>query len=112
MITRHILETTYKHECNIYSVESKEAADGSEEEQYVLIAENVKCNLSKRSIRDINLGDMVSTANQFKTLICSDLINVSEGFIISSKGIKYKAGIGILYEGSHQEVPISIEKVV
>ena len=39
-------------------------------------------------------------------LFLSDMIHVSEGFLIYVRDDFYKAGKGILYKNSHQEIPL------
>lgn len=111
MRNREILERTYTHRCSIYGLQSIENEDGSDTQVYVLKQENIKCNLSKRGLKDIQVGEAANTVNSLKTLFISDLIEVSEGFIVSCQGREYKAGLGIMYEESHQEIPLSLSKL-
>lgn len=106
MNEREILEKTYTDFCDIYTYVTQEEEDGSEKQMKKKLYKNIACAFSKKSMSDIKLEDSIGRVNQSYMLFLSDIIHVSEGFLIYVRGDFYKAGKGILYKNSHQEIPL------
>lgn len=106
MNEREILEKTYTDFCDIYTYVTQEEEDGSEKQMKKKLYENIACAFSKKSMSDIKLEDSTSTVSQSYMLFLSDMIHVSEGFLIYVGDDFYEAGKGILYKNSHQEIPL------
>lgn len=106
MNERVILEKTYADTCNIYDYEEEIEEDGSTTQRKRLLYENVLCAFSKRSLSDLKIEDTSNPVAQSYMLFLSDEIRVSEGFLVLVRGDCFKTGKGIVYKGSHQEVPL------
>ena len=109
---RRIHNKLYSHTCNVYTHQSQKNKDGSTSTVKVILHENIKCRISKNTQKQLQSNDVNNTAAENLTLFVSDLLDVPAGSIIESAGKVYRSGEPFKYDESHQEIPISMERIV
>ena len=112
MSLRNIHDKLYPHLCNVYTYQKSKQPDGSTSNAKVLLHADLKCRISKNTQKQLQINDVNNTAAANLTLFVSDLIDIPAGSIIESAGVIYKTGTPFKYAQSHQEIPISTERIV
>lgn len=110
MTQRDILKQTYTDTCDIYGIMQGVNEDGSTSQQRVKVYENQLCALSAKSIKDIKVTDSSNDVNQSYILFVDDTLTLHPGYMIHCRNLKFKAGLAMVYEGSHMEIPLLLEE--
>lgn len=110
MDKRKSLGKLNKDTCNIYEYQSQENEYGITKQDWVLVHENIKCSISKKSLNNINQTDKEAIISDARVLFLDDRINILKGSKVICRDEIMYAGKPFIYEGSHQEVPLSTKE--
>lgn len=107
MNRRKVFERLYKDTCDVYEYEDAESESNTTKQYWVPVHTGIKCNLSKKTLNNVNQTDGEATISDARVLFMNDAITILKGSKIVCRGETLYAGKSFLYPESHQEIPLS-----
>lgn len=105
------IELTYTDRCSIWrEVEETDEYDETSFKE-TLIAENIRCALSKKNLANISAKDNAASLEYDMVLFCNPAVDIQTSDVVKvtrfSREQRFKAGQPVLYD-SHQEVGLIV----